>query len=498
MYVHPLHNSLRTTVDRCDVARQAVTIDLLPDVALLEVFDHYMDMNRTWTGEQKWHTLVHVCRKWRYIVFGSPLRLDLRLFCDALTPVRETLDVWPLLPIVVWDQDHGTKALDDGVIAALEHNDRICQLHFYAFSGPRYEKVLEVMRQPFSALTHLDLEYIYLCPPPVIPASFLGGSAPALISLRLYGIPFPALPKLLMSATHLVHLKLEYIPHSAYISPETMVTCLSVLTRLELLYIGFKSPQSRPDPKTRRPPLLTRTPLPVLTELRFSGVPEYLEDLVARIDAPQLGVLAINFFHQLIFDTPHLTHFIGRTPKLKTHDEARVVFSHDLGVSVALPQTYDGTLKLEVSCKKSDWQLSSLAQLCSSCFPPALIHAVQHLYILETYLELDWQDNIESSQWMEVLHPFTAVKDLFLSQELSPHIAPILQELARERDSEALPALQNLFLEGTVSSGPVQEGIGQFVTARQLSSHPVVFSRWERKQNKWDGIHVFDSYHDDD
>jgi hypothetical protein len=493
MYVHPLHNSLRTTVDRCDVARQAATIDVLPDVALLEVFDYYMDVNQTWRGEQKWHTLVHVCRKWRYIVFGSPLRLDLRLFCDALTPVRETLDVWPLLPIVVWDQDHGTKALDDGVIAALEHNDRICQLHFYAFSGPRYEKVLEVMRQPFSALTHLDLEYIYLCPPPVIPASFLGGSAPALKSLRLYRIPFPALPKLLLSATHLVHLKLLNIPHSAYISSETMVTCLSTLIRLELLYIGFKSPQSRPDPKTRRPPLLTRTPLPVLTELRFSGVPEYLEDLVARIDAPQLGVLAINFFHQLIFDTPQLMQFISRTPKLKTHDEARLVFSDDWGVSVALPQTYDGMLKVGVSCKKSDWQLSSLAQLCSSCFPPALIHAVQHLYILDAYFELDWQDDIESSQWMEVLHPFTAAEALFLSQELSPHIASILQELARERVSETLPALQNLFLEGTVSSGPVQEGIGQFVTARQRSSHPVVFSRWERKGNKWDWIHIFDS-----
>ena len=120
-------------------------------------------------------------------------------------------------------------------------------------------------------------------------------------------------------------------PHSGYVSPETMVTCLSILTRLELLFIEFESPQSRPDQKSRRPPPLTRALLPVLTELRFRGVSEYFEDLVARVDTPLLGVLAINFHHQLIFETPQLTQFISRTPKFKlepeAHKGARVVFS---------------------------------------------------------------------------------------------------------------------------------------------------------------------------
>ena len=174
-----------------------------------------------------------------------------------------------------------------------------------------------------------------------------------------------------------------------------MVTCRSVLTRLELLYIIFESSQSCPDLKTRRPPPLTRTPVPVLAELRFTGVLEYLEDLVARINAPQLDV-AIFFFHQLIFDAPQLMQFISRTPKFKpeAHDEARVIFSAECGVSVTLPHTYDGALRLGVSGTQSGWQLSSLAQLCSSSFPQALIHAVQHLYILvERYTELSWQDD---------------------------------------------------------------------------------------------------------
>jgi hypothetical protein len=213
---------------------------------------------------------------------------------------------------------------------------------------------------------------------------------------------------------------------------------------------------------------------------------------VARIDAPQLGVLAIIFFHQLIFDTPQLMQFISRTPKFKAHDETRVIFSDDWGVSVTLPQSFDGALRLGVSCQKSDWQISSLSQLCGSFFPPALIHAVQHFYILvKPFPELNRQDDIESGQWLEVLHHFTAVKDLFISREFTPHILPILQELSGERVVEALPTLQSLFLEGTVPSGPVQGGIDHFVTARQLSGHPVALLSWNREENKWDEMHVF-------
>ena len=95
--------------------------------------------------------------------------------------------------------------------------------------------------------------------------------------------------------------------------------------------------------------------------------------------------------------------------------------------------------------------------------------------------QLHWQDDIENSQWLELLHPFTAVKDLYISQEFTPRIAPALQELVGERVTEVLPALQTLFLEEPLPSGPVQETIGQFVAARQLAGHPIAVSRWERK-----------------
>jgi hypothetical protein len=470
---HLLHGSLRRLLTLWDVAR--VTIDMLPDVALLEIFDIY-----TLEDEEEWHTLVHVCRKWRSIVFGSPLRLDLQLLCTARTPVRETLDVWPVLPIVVWSDDHESWGMDN-IVAALEHNDRIYRLDLNPQSS-HFEELLAAMQQPFPALKFLDL---WLQrgdePVPVVPASFLGGSAPVLEVLALNRIPFPGLPKLLLSATHLVHLRLLNIPHSGYISPEAMVNSLSALIRLESLTIRFEFPQSRPDQRRRRPPPPTRTVIPVLTFLRFYGVSEYLEDLVSRIDAPLLRTLEIILLHQLIFDTPQLTQFIGRTPKLKGYNEAHVDFS-DSDVLVRYPQAFDGALELGILCGQSDWQLSSLAQVCSSSFPQALIPMVEHLYIQSKGWNPPWQDDIENGQWLELFHPFSGVKDLYISSEFAPRIVPALQELVGERAMEALPALQNIFLQEspTSSSGPAQEMIGKFVAARQLADHPIAVSHWQR------------------
>jgi hypothetical protein len=215
--------------------------------------------------------------------------------------------------------------------------------------------------------------------------------------------------------------------------------------------------------------------------LEFRGVSEYLEDLVARIDAPLLSNLSITFFHQLVFDTLQFTQFISRTSKFKTCDEARVVFS-DTGILVELPQTFDTTLELVISCSQSDWQLSSLAQVCRSSFPQTLISAMERLYILDSLSsQPHWQDDIDSNQWLELFHPFTSVKNLYISSKFTPRIAPALQELVGERATEVLPALQTIFLEEQLPPGPAQEIIGQFVAARQLADEPIAVSRWERK-----------------
>ena len=158
---------------------------------------------------------------------------------------------------------------------------------------------------------------------------------------------------------------------------------LSTLTRLEQLSLRFESPLSRPVRETRRLHPPTRSTLLALTYFWFEGVSEYLEDLVAQINVPLLDYLNITFFHQPIFDTPQLAQFLARTLNFQSLVEAHTV-SYDGHVVVIFPQTFLRGPLLEVRCKQSDWQLSSLAQVSSSSFPQVLIRMVELLHISET------------------------------------------------------------------------------------------------------------------
>ena len=217
-------------------------IDVLSDNVLLDIFDFCAneDIGLTKKGIEAWQTLVHVCRRWRSVVFGSTHRLDLRLFFTAKTPARDTLDVWPALPLLIQCRGNYTTETVDNIIAVLECSDRVSQIDMI-IPGSYLENVLPIMLQgPFPELTHFSLELPLRdgTMTTALPSSFLGGSAPRLRTFVLDYIPFPGLPKLLSFATHLVSLHCN-IPYSGYISPKSMATCLSVLTRLEYLSLRF-------------------------------------------------------------------------------------------------------------------------------------------------------------------------------------------------------------------------------------------------------------------
>ena len=467
-----------------------VTIGALPDTALLDMFAFYMH------GAdflEQWHVLVHVCQRWRYLVFASPRRLDLRLLCRGTTPVREMLDFWPALRIAILSNHAESKShkYADNITAALENNDRVWAIHLFDVPTLQLEIFAGVMRKPFPELTLLELhanaKNESTAQAPVLPDSFLNGSAPRLHTLSLDFVLFPALPKLLLTSSNLNCLVLLNIPHSGYISPEAIVTCLSSLTRLQTLHLGFRSPRSRPDQTdqtSRRRPLFTRTVLPALTDIWFLGSSEYLEDFVDRIDAPQLYFVWIMFFNQLIFNITQLPRFISRTENLKALNQVKVDFlSHSARVVLSRPtETVNcPELTVGISCTVSEWQLSSLAQICSS-WPPSPISLLERLDIIlgDQDTRPHWQNDIENTQWLELLHPFASVKNLYVSEELGLYLVPALQEITRERVIEVLSVLQGLFLEGLQSLGPVHDAAEHFVATRRLSGHPVVVHRWER------------------
>ncbi|KAI0246577.1 hypothetical protein BJV78DRAFT_1157801 [Lactifluus subvellereus] len=471
--------------DRGQVGRH-VTIETLPDNVLLEIFDFYRFMVRnlrisTW----HWRWLLHVCRRWRYIMFASPHRLELRLRCTPRTPVRETMAVWPTLPIIVDNWPDFRPPVrpppegGDNLVAVLEHHDRVSWIRLLGLTSRLLAQMVTVMQEPFLTLKCIQLGVESNDDmAPVLPSAFLGGSAPYLQLFRLEGIPFPTLPKLLSSAGDLTEVRLERIPNTGYISPEAMATCLSTLINLQFLTIEFQSPSSCPNQRSRRSPPLTRAILPALAEFQFRGVSEYLEDFVARIDAPHLRLADITFFNQLIIDVPLLPWFIGRAEKLKPLDQATVIFGNHTVAAILAPQPQGPYnpyavrqyLMLRVSCKELDWQVSSIAQIYRQFLP--IFSGVERLHINDSYpSKPDGQDDMDRMQWLELLHLFPVVETLRISKYLRSFVMPALNDLTGEWAVEVLPALRNLYLMGMQPS--VQEVVEPFVAARQLSDHPV-------------------------
>ena len=105
----------------------------------------------------------------------------------------------------------------------------------------------------------------------------------------------------------------------------------------------------------------------------------------------------------------------------------------------------------------------------------------ENLFIYESVdsRQLDWTDGVENIEWLELLLPFTAVKNLYVSKQFAPRIAHALQEISLGGTMEVLPALQNLYLEGFQPSESVEEDIRSFISARQLINHPVAISVWD-------------------
>ena len=448
-----------------------MTIEALPDTVLLEIFNFYVD--RPGADEDVWHTLVHVCRRWRFVVFDSPRRLNLRIRCTPKRPLKMR-DIWPALPIVIDFFATGKRPRGmANIVAALEQHRRVCKIAIRGIPNSLVKR-FAAMKKPFPTLTRLELESDDENVP-ILPDSFLGGSTPSLRILDLGGIPFPAMRKLLLSTRNLVVLRLWSIPHSGYISPEAMVTCLSALTGLQFFDVGFRSPRPRVGRGTRLVPPLTRIVLAALTQFRFKGNSEYLEDIVSQIDTPLLDCFMIKFFHQLVYDTPLLRHFITRTETIKAHYRADVAL-HDGYAEVRFsPQgtaVHEG-LFLEISCTPSDWQLSSLEQIFSSSLLP--------LYTFERFRIFSdrrhWQDDIESIQWLELLYPFTSVEELDLSDRLVPLIAPALQGLAGDSVTGVLPMLKRIFFDKQELTRPAEKAIQQFIDARQRSGRPVTRGR---------------------
>ena len=453
-----------------NIRGHATMIDILPDDVLLDILSYTCAYN-------KWVTLVHVCRRWRQLVFSFPYCLRIQLLCTPGTPVRMHLSCWPVLPIIL-EYDSLTRSDEDHLIAALEHSSRVCKLSL-TVKNSQVAKLVTVMQEPYPALEYLGLTFSSRRTAPALPGRFLGGSVPHLRVLEFEAVPFPALPALLASANDLEELRLDDIPKSGYISPEAMVAALASLTHLEVLHIGFKSPKSHPD-KISLPPV-TRTVLPALMIFEFEGASDYLEDLVARIDCPKLRWIKIWYLHRRIsFRADQLLEFIDRSENdwVRQFRWIDIIFYSIGGIrfeaahirhSVSTSVTFQGT----------NWGVAHLIQMFRQF--TAKLSQVRHLSI-----DYDGPGTgMGQNEWEQVFRPFTAVKTLHVVRDRSDHDPPSVEDvpadMATGTDHEMLPALGLFFLETHPAYEMFSAFFENFVATRQRSSCPVTFVTCKRE-----------------
>jgi hypothetical protein len=241
---------------RCDTGGSA--IDMLADNVLLEIFKFSLCRNHLRVEEDpeeedseeedleegpsgliwNWLFLVHVCRRWRQITFASPRRLDLQILCTYGTPVRKNLGIWPPIPIVLQYGDYVGKMSpsdEDDVIAALQHPERVSRVSL-RLTESQLGKVAAVMHEPFPLLQSLSI-FSKGEDELIIPCGFLGGSAPSLQKIELFGVSYPILPTLLLSTSDIVDLNLGNIP-------PTQSSFLSYHHHLQVLVLVYFSQTS--------------------------------------------------------------------------------------------------------------------------------------------------------------------------------------------------------------------------------------------------------------
>ena len=455
-------------------SRQVPTVSTLPDDVLLGIFELYRLGNddpydcTVWD----WHILVHVCRRWRQIIFASPHSLDLKILCTHSTPVKKLLDIWPAFPIVINYRGSITPNDEDNIVAALDskHLERVCFVALHV-TGSQLTKIAAMMREPFPVLNHLQISLpkVYRSAP-VLPGGFLGGSAPCLQKLTFDGISYPALPVLLLSASGLVQLCLRYMD---YISPEAMVASLAVLPRLEDFYLGFQrdTPLSIRIPQ----PPITRTVLPSLAFFQFRGDSEYLEDLVSRIDSPQLINISMVYLRPPD-DFPVTQHvdFIDRSVGLKSTVFRRAVVDRspyatlDLYRHANCPRSSNTT----ITPKAIRWQFSHMDQVLSRV--SATLSDVVHL-------ELNGHESegIYNVGWRQLLLQFSAVQTLKVSSSLASCMARTLEDVTDERIVGLFPSLGLICLQDQPESS-----IEKIVALRKLSGRTVTVVDTETEFDK--------------
>jgi hypothetical protein len=445
----------------------------------LDIRDEEGDSNKLffhWDRQRWWYKLAQVCQPWRSLIFASPSRLDLHLLCTYGTPVADMLSHSPPLPLTIYYDDdfHTTAEDDEGILLALQHPDRVRRIKL-ALPTWTLRKVIIAMDGQFPIL-----ERLWIGSPLdndgnttlALPRAF---KAPLLRQFALQTVSLPTRSPLLMTTVGLVLLALVDIPSSAYFVPSHLLTRLSLMPQLEKLVIRFHSPHPSYDVESQLSigSVITHVTLPILRTFFFRGVDTYLEDLLARISAPLLNNLAIEFFNQLTFTIPRLLQFMRTSPTFNLNAIELKFSSNSFFLRWKKPRGTSGFF-LSITCSHLDRQVSSAVQILSVL--ELILSPVEELTLFQGHMALDvwseWHREVDRTQWRELLRPFTKVKILGVQNEFVEELARSLHSENEEMSLDILSNLEELKMSRGLRSKN-GDTFTPFIQERQAAGHPV-------------------------
>ena len=385
----------------------------------------------------------------------------------------------PLLPLTIYYVGETSEEDEEGISLALRHSDRVHCISLY-LPSPKLQKIITTMDEQFPILERM---YIWSRTEGdrslVLPRTF---QAPHLRHLGLWPAALPIGSPLLTTTVGLVTLWLLDIPPSAYFPPTYLLTRLSLMPQLESLVIYFYSPL--PNRDVERQPIITHITLPNLRTFSFKGVSAYLECLLAPISAPVLSTLHIRLFSQLTFTVPHLLQFIDTSETL-SFSTVHLAFRNDVAELLTFPlerQRYY-PFYVRIMCRHLDWQVSSAAHILDILQP--VLSAVEELRLSheEHNRSSEWHNEVDRTQWRQLLRPFSNLKTLYVQNELVGKIARSLPSDDGEPPLELLPNLKEVRYSG---GDDTRDAFTPFIDERQVAGRPVnltmvddsAFSSW--------------------
>ncbi len=376
---------------------------------VLNIFRHYVD-----DYPRLWPKLVHICRRWRRIVFGSEEDLCLQLFCTYGTPVLKTLSCWPALPIVV--EYGGTPELDPpaledepNIVWALRQTSRVKSVRI-TLTRSLSNKLSSIWGERFSTLEDLvlasqdNMESI-------LPNYFF--RAPRIRCLHLTRIAIHPQAGCRCYYASLVDIQLHDVSADGP-SLETLAITLRGMIKLRSLLLHFLSVQG---PQRDITPPYRDIYLPSLTRLDFRGTSQDLAFLVVKINAPHLQDIEIVFLNRPTNTyVPTYSSLIISSCLINPTRIGLQSPCHRVDILSSDP-TVPRRLKLQVSFEQFGWELTSIMIPNILYCSRASLLRVEELHI-SAIQSWSVQDNTDFDHWLKVLYLFESIKWLYVAGNL--------------------------------------------------------------------------------